>query len=311
MQNGYQDVNELLNIYIRKIAGFMPADYSGDLTRIDELVKFPPRRFTFKSLKENMKKTISDICHTYLFTSNPNASKIALGSDEQGYIESGFARFRRDSSGARYLTIDETLVLLTCSLWLNQELDGAYTLYRTLADGLGLHNASTGRNQFEEFVCLYLQKVLQKPKPLNQVFDFLRAERLGEKVATLVTLHRARDGTIVESQTSLGTDGVPKLLGPIGLEIPQSGGIPNLVDWLKLKGRTAFCFPMNNMGPDIMCFLKLMEDSDVNSADSSKYTYICLAIQCKFWQRGVLGGVTLRDAVATISPSEFFAQRVS
>ncbi|KAF8824290.1 hypothetical protein HHX47_DHR8000308 [Lentinula edodes] len=304
LQCGYQSMHEILNQYINNMAGFLPADCGGSEVDFQGIVRFPGLAFGFDRLNEQMKEKIKTVAHGYLLTSKIDT---VFGEDETEYIEYGLARIL-SKQGRKSIRIDEPLVLLSCSIWFNHQ--PAHTLYKTVTDNIQDHNPSAGRNGFEEFIALYLLNVFQTPTQLKNVFDFsgvagkLNDQGLENKLATLVTLHlddNAGSSELVEGKICLFGD--PRLSGPIGLGIASNGN-PVLNDWLNLKRHTAFCFPMNAMGPDILCFLKL---EDMANSD---FTYVCLAIQCKFHRAEKdLAPLTLRKAVATITPEEFFERR--
>ncbi|KAJ4492306.1 hypothetical protein C8R41DRAFT_951781 [Lentinula lateritia] len=314
LQNGYQHLDKVLNEYVGQMTNIRPADYDGPETTSKKIV-WPVRGFAFEELDAEMRERIKMISHEYLFS-----SKLAtdLGENERRYVEYGLARFTNSpGSPKQYILIDEPLVLLACSMWFNNQPQRCGTnLYQTLASRIRDHNASSGRNGFEEFICFYLQHVFSKPRKLNEVFQFLGEDikdknpqntkpTIGQKLATLVTLHifdNGKEARLVEGKINLV--GKPSLLGPIGQAI-ESGASESLLNWVELKSHTAFCFPMPAMGPDIMCFLKLQDEF----ATPDEYTYICLAIQCKFYQRRTLPSMTLLEAIATITPNHFFQRR--
>ncbi|KAJ3806174.1 hypothetical protein F5876DRAFT_50532 [Lentinula aff. lateritia] len=307
LQNGYKHLDKLLNAYIYNLTGFEPSDYSGEEV-ISKLITFPTRAFIFETVSDTMKERIKSLCYDYLLRSRLEGW---LGDDEDDYIAYGFARVKF-SGELKRIRIDEPLVLMACAMWLNGSpgVMGAHSLYKYVANRIQDHNPSTGRNGFEEFICFYLQRVFQTPRRLGQVFDFLdKKSALAQKRATLVTLHIDKVGTkrkLVEGTTGIQNIGEAKLPGALGLGIESLDESVSLTDWVKLKSHTAFCFPMNEMGPDIMCFLKLQGDKE-NPED---FTYICLAVQCKFYQvDGELEPSTLKDAIATVTPRKFFAPR--
>ncbi|KAJ3912998.1 hypothetical protein F5877DRAFT_53150, partial [Lentinula edodes] len=307
LQNGYQHLHKILNSYILKMTGINPADYKGNETPFQNIA-WPSRAFAFQRLEGEMKERIRTICHEYLFTSRLSAD---LGKNEIKFVEYGLARFNSspDPLQQDVIVIDEPLVLLACSMWFNnQPQQSGTSVYQTLASRIRDHNPSTGRNGFEEFICFYLQHVFRQPRKLNEVFNFKGEDQIGDKLATLVTLHINDDGEerrLIEGKINLV--GRPSLFGPIGqtTEHLWEEGTSSLQDWIELKNYTAFCFPMNDMGPDIMCFLKLQDPV----ASTNDFTYICLAIQCKFYDD--LPPKTLREAVATVTPDFFFQRRVT
>ncbi|KAF5364838.1 hypothetical protein D9757_011266 [Collybiopsis confluens] len=310
LQNGYNQMDELLDRYISEIAQFNPTDFTGAHSDIPDEIRFPIRSLNFNLIDERMQNRIKEISYDYLLTSRCTNSY--LGSDETDYIERGFARFRRVKEKGVCMTIDEPLVLLACAMWFNhwkQE----HTLYRYVAANIRNHRTDSGRNGFEEFICFYLMKVFQKPKKLGEVFTFKgnTQEKLGNKSATLVALNIGEDQSILYEGMFDIFHPKPSLPGPIGLTVGSSlreGDVNMMAEWLSSKKHAAFCFPGNPMGPDIMCFLKLKEAEDRDD----DFTYICLAVQCKFYQSVAnLTPSTLRDVVNTLTPRNFFALRKS
>ncbi|KAJ3849168.1 hypothetical protein EV368DRAFT_47880 [Lentinula lateritia] len=294
LQCGYQNMHQLLDQYIYSVACFRPADFEDLEEDFFGIVELPSPAFGFEKLNETMRQKVKTIAHEYLFT-----SKLAtyLGSDERAYIELGLARIS-GYDGKKSVKIDEPLVLLACSVWFNEQ--RPHTVYKTLADQIDYHYPSTGRNGFEEFMSYYLLQILQKPIKLNEVFDFEGGDDkgLGDREAQLVTLHLDESQKLVEGKVSL-VKGDSTLFGPIGLGIGTKDHSA-LNEWLSLKRHATFCFPMNLMGPDIMCFLKL------EGKVSGSFTYVCLAIQCKYHRTRSLEPETLRGAIATVTPRRFF-----
>ncbi|KAJ3848972.1 hypothetical protein EV368DRAFT_86024 [Lentinula lateritia] len=309
--NGYKSLDKLLNAYIYSLTGFEPTDYQGKEV-IPAIIDFPARAFVFEAVSGRMKEKIKSLCYDYLLRSRLDGW---LGTDENDYIAHGFARVK-NYGGLTLIRIDEPLVMMACAIWLNGSHESdAHSLHKYVSNRIQDHNPSTGRNGFEEFLCFYLQRVFRKPRRLGQVFDLRDKQNpeaesaLAQKHATLVTLHIDEVGSqrkLVEGTTDIENIGEAKLPGALGLAIESMEECVPLIDWVKLKGHTAFCFPMNEMGPDIMCFLKL----ENNNGNPEDFTYICLALQCKFHQvDGELEPSTLKDAIATVTPRKFFAPR--
>ncbi|KAJ3810899.1 hypothetical protein F5876DRAFT_65218 [Lentinula aff. lateritia] len=291
---GYQNMHQLLDQYIHSVAGFRPADFESPEKSFFGMVELPALTFGFEKLNEQMREKVKTIAHECLFTSK---LETYLGTDERSYIELGISGY----DGQKSIKIDEPLVLLSCSVWFNEQ--RPHTVYKTLADHIQKHDPTTGRNGFEEFIAFYLLKVFEKSRQLNHVFDFEGAadNGLGDREARLVTLHVDESGRkpkVVEGEVSL-SKGASSLFGPIGLAI-GSDNHSVLNEWMNLRRHATFCFPMNLMGPDIMCFLKL------KGKRSRKFTYVCLAIQCKFFRAETLRPCTLRGATATVTPGKFF-----
>ncbi|KAJ3921690.1 hypothetical protein F5877DRAFT_64758 [Lentinula edodes] len=297
---GYQDLHQLLDQYIHSVARFRPADFEDPEKNFFGIVTLPSPAFGFERLDDRMREKVKTIAHEYLFTSK---LETWLGQDERAYIELGLARIS-GYNGHIQVKIDEPLVLLSCSMWFNEQ--RPHTVYKTLANRIQIHDPTTGRNGFEEFIAYYLLKVFENSRKLNDVFDFGGADDNGlqNREAQLVTLHLDRNQKLVEGKVSL-MRGASSLFGPIGLGIGPDDH-STLYEWLNLKKEATFCFPMNYMGPDIMCFLKLKGEG--RGKNRSKFTYVCLAIQCKFYRAESLRPCTLRDAISTTTPGLFFAK---
>ncbi|KAJ3846636.1 hypothetical protein EV368DRAFT_52518 [Lentinula lateritia] len=295
LQCGYQDLHQLLDQYIHSVARFRPADFEDPEKNFFGIVTLPSPAFGFERLDDRMREKVKTIAHEYLFTSK---LETWLGQDERAYIELGLARIS-GYNGHIQVKIDEPLVLLSCSMWFNEQ--RPHTVYKTLANRIQIHDPTTGRNGFEEFIAYYLLKVFENSRKLNDVFDFGGADDNGlqNREAQLVTLHLDRNQKLVEGKVSL-MRGASSLFGPIGLAIGPDDH-STLYEWLNLRKQATFCFPMNYMGPDIMCFLKL------KGKNRGKFTYVCLAIQCKFYRAESLKPCTLRDAISTTTPGLFFA----
>ncbi|KIK65248.1 hypothetical protein GYMLUDRAFT_56655 [Collybiopsis luxurians FD-317 M1] len=313
LQNGYKNLNMLLNQYIENLAGFEPGDYDGSES-ISPGIKFPHSLFLFEKLSKRMIEKIKSICYDYLLTSK--LSHRYLGSDEIDYIQNGVARFKSSKRNRIIGTVDEPLVVLAGAIWFNKQPESGHTLYEYLGGRIDIHNPHTGRNGFEEFICFYLLKAFSQSRRLNEVFELKgdAATKLGNKFASLVCLSwetSGKESRLAERKIDLFDDSMddsqstPRLSGPIGLMIEDRDTSTLLQDWLSCKRHTPFCFPMNIMGPDIMCFLKLQDELMLD-----QITYICLAVQCKFYlTSSSLASCRLKKAIATITPSQFFAPR--
>ncbi|KAJ3848827.1 hypothetical protein EV368DRAFT_86177 [Lentinula lateritia] len=292
--NGYQHLHKLLNVYIAKIT-----DYNGEEMEFGNIA-WPPRGFAFEKLDAEMRERVKTMCHEYLFTSQLSAD---LGENEIRYVEYSLARFLQQG----VIALDEPLVLLACLMWFNNQPKRCGTsLYQTLASRIRDHSPSTGQNGFEEFICFYLQHVFWEPHRLDEVFKFKGENKIGEKLATLVTLHiNGYEEELRLIKGKINLVGRPSLFGPIGQIMNElwEEGTSSLQDWIDLKSYTVFCFPMKTMGPNIMCFLKLQDPV----ASSKDFTYICLAIQCKFYDD--LPRKTLSEAITTVTPNNFFQRR--
>ncbi|KAJ3858305.1 hypothetical protein EV359DRAFT_69117 [Lentinula novae-zelandiae] len=131
LQNGYKNLDKLLNAYIYGLTGFEPTDYSGEEV-IPVLINFPHRAFVFEAVSSRMKEKIKSLCYDFLLRSRLDGW---LGNDENEYIVHGFARVKM-TGVLKHIRIDEPLVMMACAIWLNGSLESdAHSLsFRNLED---------------------------------------------------------------------------------------------------------------------------------------------------------------------------------
>ncbi|KAK7029502.1 hypothetical protein VNI00_014535 [Paramarasmius palmivorus] len=327
----------LLNEYVEAIGGFQPTDarafieaerliqdesvpqsHSTDSAQDDvpnqtTLVEFQPLDFEKVQKHGSIMEKLRDCCHAYLLHGIYPES---FRNKELLYVQYGIARFQtRDRK--RVATITEPLVLFACSTWLNQLEplpERNYTIHEHLVSSITNHDNKTGRNYFEDCVSNYLTIAFSDPTPLSTVFRAAPGycnPTLLMRHGQLVALHtQGPKGTLDYSTYQLEPGHKhPRIAGCLGNSSMRQGtgdkSHGDLVDWLSLRSGTAFCFPMNAMGPDLIFVFRLTDPTDPTYA-----SFIWVAVQCK--NRNTVNALspgTLIESATTITPSQFFMPR--
>lgn len=200
-------------------------------------------------------------------------------------VEYGISRFRGlNKDGSRYVEADEPLAILGLISFLGKE---GWSLERHLMEPLNGPHASARGFAFESFGAYILARAFAKPRRLAEVFNFVGECSLGDEVAELVTLQK--DGaTFICQPLDITSDVRPNhILGD-----SQSKNAETL-EWLRDPKGTAFCFPAQNVGPDLILTLRLAKDS----------TILRVCIQFKHQQELNLAGT--QGAIRTTEPYNF------
>ncbi|KAF7297588.1 hypothetical protein MKEN_01381600 [Mycena kentingensis (nom. inval.)] len=164
---------------------------------------------------------------------------------------------------------------------------------------------SSKNNGFESYIALELAKAFAEPRALRDVFTFsdkFPAPWLNQK-AQLVAVHCSDDDPESLSIYEVNWPGRKVPAGHLG----RTCNVEETVDWLQNRDSrgAAFCFPDNNMGPDIMAKFRL-EDGKL----------LWVLVQCKNWSAGVKrNGVPDRinektkEAVRKLAPGYLWIDR--
>lgn len=218
----------------------------------------------------------------------------SLSGDKAKYVEYGLARFVGSETEA--VVIDEPLVFLAVTQWMNKN---HRTSHDFLTQDISAHNPQEGFNGFENYVAYCLDLIFSKKRRLDEVFEFHgKVPPWATSEAEIVAIQRPGtqgSGKVETGVASFSDSKAPSVT--LGVNAPS---VPNLLSWLEHdETQPAFCFPHRWMGPDILFILRL-----------SKGGSIWVALQAKYSKRSELANELMSRAVRSVTPSEYFLNRV-
>jgi len=214
-----------------------------------------------------------------------------LGKDEATYVEYGFARFVDAETNT--VTVDEPLVLLAATHWMNTNYRSSYKYF---AERIQFHNPSS--NGFENYIAFCLNLAFsQRPVRLSEVFSFCGSSPAwANQEAELVALHLSELGDVEEGCVRHSAFSCPSVT--LGTNAKTTG---ETSAWLQHGTHAPLCFPHVSMGPDLLFVLKLADGS-----------FIWVALQAKYslGKNGSLSKLFLRNAMRSVTPSKYFVEKV-
>ena len=289
--DGFRRPHTLLNAYILHFSGFRVTDGQHFVDEEHEcpLPVFSQYRLDFSKLKKrnDMLVTIHQLSTHYLMRST---FPVTLGKDEEAYVEYGFARFV--DSETKTVAVDEPLVLLAATYWINRNYG---TSYKHFAKQIQDHNPLS--NGFENYIAFCLDMALAKKPVIKDLFTFPGTPPTWAYMqAELVALHRIADDTIEISPVShFGFSGPSLTLGVNAKSAEETSA------WLNAHGHAAICFPHTSLGPDMLLVLKLDDGSMIWVAVQTKYTQ---------GKNGAMSRPMLRQALKSVTPAFYFIDKV-
>jgi len=234
-----------------------------------------------------MLTTIHQLTTHYLMRS---VLPVTLGKDEATYVEYGFARFV--DSDTKTVAVDEPLVLLAATHWINAHHQSSYKFF---AKHISFHDSSS--NGFENYIAFCLDVVFSVKRRLNQVFSFNGAPPAWSNLdAELVSLHRT-DLDIEESAVRHSQFSGPSVTLGANAKSPKE-----TAEWLEHRSYSPICFPHISMGPDLIFVLRLSDGSLIWVALQAKYS---------MGKNFLLSRPYLRRAMRSVTPSYFFIDKVN
>jgi hypothetical protein len=267
-------------------------------------VKFEkPGSFNFQSLSESehliefsgmilisiaepdLLKALTDFVFEYTFTGKIRGLNGPIGD---AMVEYGVSRFKK-----REAQTDEPLAILALVTFVEQKLP----LATYLSHGLNVSNAAYRGIAFEPFGAYLLARAFSDPTPLSNVFKFVGGNKANEalqhEVAELVTLEKLGNNfqtTPLKIRTNLRSTHV---LG----RSPST--VAGTLEWLQNPQGSAFCFPANTVGPDLIFVLRLIHDN----------TVLRVCVQFKHTQK--LSPQDSEKAIRTTDPSTFLSHKTN
>ena len=169
-------------------------------------------------------------------------------------VEYGVSRFKEWASQT-----DEPLAILGLVTFFEQR----HTLAKYLTRSFDTSDVNSQGMALKAFGAYLLAHAFSEPKPLSEVFKFVgtgkKAKKmkkaLQDELAELVTLEKVGDNfqtTPFKIKTNIRSSHV---LG----RSPSS--IADTLEWLQNPQGSAFCFPANSVGPDLIFVLRLRSDN--------------------------------------------------
>ena len=261
----------------------------------------------------DMMSTVYNILPHYIMRS---VLPVPLGSDECLYVEYGFARFKHadgpppsssiaSRNGVASVAFDEPLVLAAAHRWIN---NNDMPSYKYFAKNITshCHRSAAPSNGFENFIVYCIDLLFGiKPRRLKDVFDFHGAVPTWANLrAELVSLHIL--------PTSFTTDDTPHIeyaivkhaqfTGPSATLGANTKTPDSTLQWLAHEMRATVCFPCNAMGPDVLFVLRLA---------NGKVLWVALQAKLSSGRNGFLDKRLVRSAVRSVTPKNFFLDKVT
>ncbi|TFK35170.1 hypothetical protein BDQ12DRAFT_325383 [Crucibulum laeve] len=288
--NGFRRPHGLLNAYIQHFTHFNVTDAQNFVEAEGEeaLPILSQYKLDFSKLKKNsdMLATIQQLTTHYLMRSVLPGT---LGKDEATYVEYGFARFT--DSETKTVAVDEPLVLLAATHWIN---DNHRSSYKHFAKQIYQHDPAS--NGFENYVAFCIDLIFSQRRRVNEVFSFTDIIPEWSKMeAELVALHRTELDSIEEGTARHFQFSGPSVTLGTNAKSPEETS-----SWLEHHSHSPICFPHVSMGPDLIFVLKLEDGS-----------FIWVALQAKYslGKNGSLSRPFLRRAMRSVTPSNFFVDK--
>ncbi|PVF91106.1 hypothetical protein CPB86DRAFT_745978 [Serendipita vermifera] len=296
LKNGFSSPHLLLNQYISAMTNRMTAEEElPSETPLDDELKAEikntvyAKEADFKSLRRrfeeepSLKNTLTSFFYELFIT----GKKRSLGGkDGELLVELGISKFKNSGvEGHREAEITENLVIyglfdLFESLKLTME---DYLLHE-----LGSPHPSSRGLAFESFGAFLLARSFSSPRPLSDVFEFVGDLAIKDELAQLIALERS-DNSFRQTPININSTMPPDHLG-------CSPNVEGMLKWLEDPKGTAFCFPPNIVGPDLILMLRLTQHG----------TILRVCVQIKNTEN--LSGTERTRAIRTTDPNYWFSQ---
>ncbi|KAG8817217.1 hypothetical protein FRC17_011324 [Serendipita sp. 399] len=289
IRNAFESPHVVLNDLVHNMTGFRPKDIYGDPPLIAKLPK--PRGFDFSNLLDKSTKesdllpTVAFFVFEYTFTGKIRGLG---GSTGERMVEYGVSRFKRPSeSDSGIAETDEPLAILGLVKFLEQQ---NLRLERYLMEALNTANPSARGFAFEPFGAYLLARAFSSPRPLSEVFEFVRDCKLQEETAELVALEQFH-GSFSFTPLNIKSDvRSTHVLGYSPLTADET------LKWLQNPQGSAFCFPPSAIGPDLIFVLRLTRDG----------TFLRVCVQFKHTKK--LDSVETAKAIRTTDPNNCLSE---
>jgi len=191
-------------------------------------------------------RQIAGCVFDYIFHGDP---RDFIRPEDAKLVEYGVARFGHAKDR---ITTDEPLTLLAVAGHCTTHT--GWSLSYFLQEGVTHSTASARGIALEYFGAYALALAFSSPTRLGDVFDFLGVNRdLENETGHLVAVHKQEESFVaypVDTKSSF----LPTYT--LGRKYRTS---EETLSWLKDPDRVAFCFPAQNVGPDLILVLQLSD----------------------------------------------------
>ncbi|KAJ6536591.1 hypothetical protein DFH09DRAFT_931293, partial [Mycena vulgaris] len=300
--------NQVLDEWIHYNTGFTPTDATALTTfpRPTQTVFASPPLYlqlNFHQIVAHPSSKMLDLLATSIYQSliRNNITATIHGQDDI-FVECGFARFKDKACAAQ--RISEPLVVLAATDHIQKKNLGTqlkHHLNRKIGETTG--NKCNG---FESYVAFIFADAFGTPTPLTDVFKFPSGMVLPKWInqsARLVTVSLPSSTAPVNiCNFDWPNSSVPS--GHFGRDCKTP---EETLGWLTHQFTTPFCFPSDNIGPDIFCVLQLEDKS-----------LIWVVMQIKYWNNPTATtkqtrlptdlDEDLRDGIRSTVPAKYWIQ---
>jgi hypothetical protein len=209
------------------------------------------------------------------------------GPNNEKLVEYGVARFAFHKN----VVTNEPLALLAAVDYFSETW---WPLQHFLLEAVTSHHDSARGSAFEHFAAYILGNAFKSPTPLSEVFSFVGrvSEDLEGEIGELVAIEKA-GGTYVCHPIDISSN-----TGPTYRWGRTCQSEAETLAWLQNPQRTAFCFPADKVGPDLILVLRLSDKSLVR-----------VLFQFKQRLEPTMSRKKIADALGTTDPSQFVSPR--
>ncbi|KAJ6486254.1 hypothetical protein C8R47DRAFT_1321150 [Mycena vitilis] len=214
-------------------------------------------------------------------------------------VQCGFAQYTQ--AGCSTPCISEPMILLAATYYINERKLASprrkffgNSMWQHVVRNIGKLKASR-YNGFETYLAFLLADAFATPVPLKDVFEFSWPDPgFADQSARLVALSKGPESL----NNELHVDNFNWRERAISAgRVGETCDVEGTLEWLNHEREAPFCFPDDNMGPDLIFVLQL---------DSKELIWV--ALQAKFLAKEIDSG-GLRNAIRTTVPDKYFVQK--
>lgn len=297
-----------LDDFIEGMTHFRPSDAADVVEKPRNtkslISKMDPSGFHFEKLKDSTYLPSTLACHSkavcpdqrllrtiavsvleYIFTGQPRSLG---GPDTELLVEHGFARFYVQQEGIA----DEPLALLAATHYFS--LNTPWTLQHLLLDSLTETKASPRGFAFQFYGSYMLAAAFQSWRKLSSVFTFIGKTPLQNESARLVAVNKQP-----RSVSQVHPVSFDRRTGPHYILGHSPTSQEETLSWMENPKGTAFCFPEEHVGPDLILLLEL-----------SSGGVLRVLVQYKHHSnKSTITPLETEDAFRTTDPAKFISTR--
>ena len=259
LRSGFQAPHHVLTRFVAGMTGYTPSDVDSfnESTSGPELEQ--PRGFDFTKLQQHARRVdkthasestlfrqIAGCVFDYIFHGNPRSQ---LSPEDIKLVEYGVARFGHDKN----FISDEPLALLAVADYYTNQTQ--WDLPYFLKEGVSGSDASARGVGLEYFGAYALALAFRSWTRLGDVFDFVGGKNdLENEIGHLVAVHKQDEG-YKAYPFDISSPSLPTYI--LGQKHHSS---KETLNWLDDPNRVVFCFPAQNVGPDLILVLRLSDE---------------------------------------------------